>query len=196
MTFEIALTQGYYALIDNEDVDLLRYRWYPVVSKKSRTVYATRTIKGEDKDRMVSLHCVIFERVYGYWPTRASMCDHEDGNGLNCTRGNLRPATIKQNMRNSRGKKDSLSGLKGSYFNKGVWDAVITVDDTRVALGKYTSPVFAHAVYCIAAVKHHGVFANLGEASPFTIEEVHALNFSDIPQSPIVKQRRSRPKAA
>lgn len=193
MTFEIGLTKGYYAIVDNQDVDLLRYRWYPINHKKSRTIYASRPGKSVDgRNLMISLHGTIFERIYGYKPTKVLTCDHWDGNGLNCTRENLRVATQVQNTHNHRGKLNSKSGLKGAYIDSsGVgYQGVLTLNGERQYLGRYDTALEAHYEYCLASLYHFREYANFGDTSPFSKADLIGVEWKPKTKAELKEQRR------
>jgi hypothetical protein len=56
------------------------------------------------------VHRVIFAMVHGYWP---ECVDHRVGGGLNNDPENLRAATHRQNMQNTRRKKNNITGAPG-----------------------------------------------------------------------------------
>src|SRR6188474_653310 len=95
---KIKLTQGKFALVDDMDYDYLnQWKWY---SKKHRnTFYAVRTpsVKENMGRNQLYLHRVILNVT-----DPKIFIDHEDTNGLNCQRLNLRIATTKQNQQNRR----------------------------------------------------------------------------------------------
>jgi hypothetical protein len=75
---------------------------------------------------------------------------------------NLRPATVTQNLGNTRRRKDNTSGFKGvSLQGKKTkkWCAEIKANGHRVRLGRFDTPEEAHAAYCAAAPQFFGEFA-------------------------------------
>jgi hypothetical protein len=87
--------------------------------------------------------------------------DHRDGNGLNNTRGNLRPATHAQNQHNSRLRKDNQSGFKGVHRQGNRWVARIRVDGEQKHLGSFRTPEEAARAYDAAALRLRGEYARL-----------------------------------
>lgn len=107
--------------------------------------------------RTVSLHRVIAERAGIV--SRADEVDHVDGNGLNCQRGNLRPATSAQNKQNQGRHRDNATGIKGVSRRRGKWRAQITANGKRQHLGDFETPQEAAVAYQKAAKEAFGEFA-------------------------------------
>jgi hypothetical protein len=156
VTVEIPLTQGLVAIVDDEDAPrvLAEGKWY--AAKYHLTYYAMRNVRraGGARGGTYKLH----NFVTG-WP----YVDHIDGNGLDCTRGNLRQCNHAQNRRNSRRYANNTSGFKGVGWDKRAnqWRARITVDRTERWLGNFTDPRDAALAYDAAARELHGPFARL-----------------------------------
>lgn len=145
----VPLSKGYVAIIDAADAPLVApYTWTVVESK--RTEYARRTAKG----KTISLHRFILGADA---PPRI---DHIDGDGLNCRRSNMRPATAGQNNCNSRLRCDNKLGLKGvrkhSLCNK--YQAAICTNGVRTYLGLFETAEEAYAAYCKANAEQHKEF--------------------------------------
>jgi hypothetical protein len=153
----IKLTQGKEALVDDEDFEELnQYDWF---ASKTRTgnFYARRHLKGsrQANSKLISMHRQIL-------PGHAQI-DHEDGNGLNNQRSNLRPATGTQNNANKGKVKGRTSKFKGVYWYKsrGRWRTGITVHEKFIHLGYFTDETEAALAYNKAAVQHFGEFAKV-----------------------------------
>jgi hypothetical protein len=73
--------------------------------------------------------------TYGKFPQK--MIDHIDGNKLNNSIKNLREVTRKENMQNTKLRKDNTSGFNGVYFNsqRKKWVAYVTEDKKMKYLG-------------------------------------------------------------
>lgn len=151
----VPLTQGYEAIIDAADVPLVEgFSWR--VMKGRHTHYAAAwgpRLNGERQT--VLMHRVILGIEGG------TLADHEDRNGLNNRRKNLRPATYQENAWNSKCASTSGTGLKGSSFcpRDGNYQAYITVQGKKKNLGKHPTAELAHAAYKVAAFALHGEFA-------------------------------------
>jgi hypothetical protein len=83
---------GLFALVDDQDFEGLNSRaWYALRVKGSQTIYARTVIDG----KTVYMHRLIL-------PVQDGLeIDHEDRNGLNNQRGNLRYLTHAENIKNS-----------------------------------------------------------------------------------------------
>lgn len=152
-TTEIELTQGQFAVIDKQDIDLVcGSSWFAIKAKN--TYYAMRAYKkNEEKSGNVFMHRIILQTT--------QLVDHKDGNGLNNSRSNLRPCTYSQNQWNRKLNKNSTSGFKGVSFYKpsGRWLACIRANKEYIHLGYFDTPEEASLAYYEAAIYLHGNFA-------------------------------------
>ena len=104
---KIKLTQGQYALVDDEDYDRLsKYKWY-ITAKRG---YAVRRI-GYDGP-LVYMHISVWHHYNGRFP-KDRMLDHKNTNTLDNRMKNLRLATQGQNLMNRGKQKNNKSGYKG-----------------------------------------------------------------------------------
>lgn len=87
--------------------------------------------------------------------------DHINGNPIDNRVCNLRVATHKQNLRNSRRRSDNTSGFKGVYRHGKRWRAKINVDGRQIHLGTFDEKEAGHIAYAKAAAQHFGEFARL-----------------------------------
>lgn len=126
---------GLFALVDDEDYEWLsQYKWCPHAYKT--VMYAVTKIKdSEGKWRHVKMHRLILDA-----PTEMEV-DHENRNGLDNQRHNIRLATKSQNMRNIAGRIGSSSFVGVSFHkNRKKWVAYATDDGgRRVNLGTFIS---------------------------------------------------------
>jgi len=155
---EIPLTQGYVALVDDEDYEeLTKHKWYAEVD--NHTVYALRNehIVGTRRHNTIRMHRFLLG------VTGESKVDHQDGNGLNNQRSNIRVATLSQNNSNRRKKTGTSSKYKGVHWDKArkKWSAKVHVGDKYYCLGRFTDESEAALAYDIEAKKHFGQFACL-----------------------------------
>jgi hypothetical protein len=158
----IPLTQGLFAVVDDEDFDnLSRYKWQAF--KKPHTVYAARTItKPDGSTTTVLMHREILS------PASGVLVDHADGDGLNNRRNNLRVCNRSENARNSRIPVTNSTGYKGVSKQGGAFRAYIRHAGRIQHLGRFKTAFEAARAYDAAATKFHGEFArtNLHRAAP------------------------------
>lgn len=168
----IPLTQGKYAIVDEEDYESVsRFKWH--VAKHPRQNYAACVmymgiIKGKSQTCSMSLHRLIMR------PPSNKHIDHIDHNALDCRKFNMRLCNRTQNNRNLRSHLGSSSDHKGVYWAKHAkkWRACICVDRKRYWLGYFDSEVEAAQVYDQAAIKYYGQFAYLNFPKEAYINEV------------------------
>lgn len=152
-TKEIPLTQGKVAVVDATDFDWLsQFKWYAHKDKDGYTFYAERhgpLLNG--KRATITMHALLAGKG----------ADHIDGDGLNNTCHNLRPATHQQNCFNKRIRKDNTSGYKGvvwhSQHNR--WQARIKFDGSTKHLGYFATAEEAALAYNKSARELYGEFA-------------------------------------
>jgi hypothetical protein len=160
---EVQLTQGYVALVDDEDFERVsKFSWYAQVQrfkdKRVRNVYAQKKEKLLSGARTTkSMHAFIVNN-----PDLTAEVDHEDHNGLNNQKHNLRKATKADNQHNTRKRINNTSGYKGAYWNKKdkVWRAMIGINSKLTHLGSYATSEQAARAYDEAALRLFGEFAN------------------------------------
>lgn len=165
---EIPLTQGFVALVDDEDFDLLnQWKWY--VMKHKQFTYAIRSIAQKGKNaKTIYMHRIIIgvnnPKIF---------IDHRDHDCLNNQKYNLRSVTRQQNSKNRTSMIGSTSKYLGVHFKeiefingytvhrKQKWCAQIHHQGKTVRLGRYENEIDAALAYNKAAKKYHGEFANL-----------------------------------
>lgn len=156
MVKEIPVSPGRIAFVDDEDFDMAsQYKWYAQPSRGQVCYAQCRVPRSGSTPRTTKrMHRLIRPDIMGH-------IDHIDGNGLNNTRANLRPATTSQNMWNSPRRQDNTSGFKGvSYFrNDALWFAQIVVNRKTIYLGSFRDKLDAARAYDEAAVLYFGEFA-------------------------------------
>lgn len=166
----IPLSQGKVALVDAEDYERVSaFKWY--ASRSKRTWYALHKVCiAPGKWTVISLHRFVMDA-----PSDKEV-DHEDGNGLDCRKCNLRLATRAQNRMNQRAVV-AASGYKGVYPAKGTkgWFVTIRHDGQALNLGYYDDPITAAHVYDAKARELFGVFAapNFSEPSSLPLPNGH-----------------------
>lgn len=158
----IPLTQGKFATVSSEDYEfIMEWKWW---ANKSRTSYgyrwyAARTAPGR---KHVSMHREIAKRA---GLPEARDYDHKDRDGLNNTRGNIRPSTRSQNIANSTKAEGKSSHFKGVAWHKASrkWQACIKVEYKFIYLGVFEKEGDAAQAYLLAAKRYFGEFAHSSE---------------------------------
>lgn len=155
---KIKLTQGKFALVDNEDFEVLsNYSW--VYSPDKKTGYAHTTVRLDGKRTTVKMHRMIMSAKKGL------QIDHINHNGLDNRRSNLRECTQSQNQANMNVRSTSSSGIKGVHQRKdnGRWRAHAFRNGRRVWLGHFNTAKEAAMAYNNYVLKFDGEFARLNE---------------------------------
>jgi len=151
---QIPLTQGKFALVDDEDFERVnQFKWQ---AHCERSIwYTLRSLPRREGKRLVMrLHRLILNA-----PPNMQV-DHINGNGLDNRKENLRLCTHSQNNWN-RIKKRGSSKFKGVHWHKvgKQWSSQICYNRKKIYLGLFQDPATAAKVYDDAAKKYFGVFA-------------------------------------
>ena len=147
---KIPLTQGKYALVDNEDyLELSKYKWC-----LNTNGYAVRRVGGR-KAKLTIMHRVIIGAQDG------QEVDHISRNKLDNRRSNLRFATRAQNTANTPPSVRNTSGLKGVHWLKSrdKWQVRIGYGGRVLSLGYYKDKTEAAKAYNNKAVELYGDYA-------------------------------------
>lgn len=146
-------------VIDDADWDLVKgYRWTAHRAGSDNYFYAIHHWEQDGVRKHVLLHRLILGLT-----DRKILVDHKDGDGLNNRRDNLRICTHAENMRNSKLRCHSRSGIKGVSLQSvggGLtrWKARVTVDGKRFQKW-FTSPEEAETWAIGKRAELHGDFA-------------------------------------
>lgn len=128
------LKSGRQILLDEEDLPILRrYKINTMTTRGSYTRYVVCS------DPFTRKYISLFHRII----LNASddvIIDHENGNGLDCRKENLRIANSSLNQQNRRLTKIE-NEVKGLFFriDRGYWIAKIKVDDKQIHLGSFVN---------------------------------------------------------
>lgn len=154
----IPLTQGQFALVDDEDFERLsQFKWCAWWSQWTKSYYAVRHGRCDDgKYRTVYMAREIMGAKLG------EKVDHKFHNTLDNRRENLRICTTQQNSINSRMRSDNTSGLKGVSWNKNAkkWQAYIANGNRkRIHLGYFVAALDAARAYDAEALRINSEFS-------------------------------------
>jgi hypothetical protein len=142
---EIPLSQGQFALVDDQDFPVLSdFRWCYRAERDGRQGYAVRHVKVGGKDRLCYLHREIVGTVPpGY---EVIFLNHDR---LDCRRDNLKVVTKEEARRHHRVRSDSESGVKGVRYNPGSnsWSAYVYRYGHCYHVGTYFTREQAQAAY-------------------------------------------------
>lgn len=155
----LALNKGRFALIDKNDFECAnKFRW--TAHWDGWNWYAIRHARVNNKWTTIYLHRFLMDASPG------TQIDHADGNGLNCTRDNMRMASNYQNQQNQKRQANNSSGVSGVCWYKPYqkWLARIGANGKKIHLGYFESKADAKRARDEAAIRYHGEFARLNDA--------------------------------
>lgn len=121
--------------------------------------YVTVSIFG----RQIRAHRLIYFMVVGVWPD--CQIDHINGIKSDNRWSNLRPASRRENQRNTRKPRNNTSGFKGVVFDKAnkKWYFQLRMDDgSRFTKTGFKTREDAAAACRVKREEIHGEFANHG----------------------------------
>lgn len=148
------IKSNHVALIDNNDDWVMEWTWRAVRLRK--WLYVTRApAKAEQSPtRTLYLHRVILQAPKGV------KVDHENGNGLDNRRENLRFATSQENGRNRGLNANNTSGHNGVHWHihDERWVARIKVDYKYIHLGNFKTFEEALEARIATEIKYFGEF--------------------------------------
>jgi len=143
----IPLTQGQFALVDDDDFEeLSQFKWHAQWARDTGSYYAVRRIRLPSgtwtKEQM-------HRRLLGLEYGDRRQVDHTDHQTLDNRRANIRIVTPSENQHNNRGKGYSLHTPTHKYR------ARITVNATVKHIGYFDTPSEARAAYLAAKRTYH-----------------------------------------
>jgi len=130
----IPLTQGKFALVDDEDFNLIsQYKWY---THSSRNTYYART----DTPTRIMMHQLILSTKNPELEP-----DHINGKGFDNRRLNLRLVTHARNLRNQKKRSGCTSRFLGVHCNcnTGKWESYIKYKGKKLHLGHFQTELEA-----------------------------------------------------
>lgn len=157
MAKKILLTQGLYALVDDEDFEYLnQFKWHVVKCKNG--FYAARHERGKTKNRQ---YILMHREILRFGIGRIPQVDHKNRTTLDNQKENLRPSTQSQNRANSIVNVTKLSRYRGVCKIKDKWRAGIMHNKKFFFLGLFSDEVSAAKIYDNHAKEIYGEFATL-----------------------------------
>lgn len=135
------------------------------ILKKANGTYPAvilSTEEGAKSRQMFLVHRLVWITFNGEIP-KGFQVDHKDRDKRNPALSNLRLATPRDNLCNSK-SRPNRTGYKGVYTNYRKFQAMIRdKHGNRTHLGSFKTPEEAALAYNMAAIKYHGEFAILNE---------------------------------
>lgn len=127
----ISLTRGLVTVVDDDVFEWAsRFSWFACKGQRGQW-YAARTITLEGGRQTTEyLHRRIIDAE------RGQEVDHQDNDGLNNRRSNLRAVTHKQNTENIRAGHGAC-GVRGVTIHKGRYRAQANVDGKHLIFGSF-----------------------------------------------------------
>jgi hypothetical protein len=145
----IQLSKGLTATIDSCDWPRISiFPWHALKARRDRFYAAGRSLDGDP----LLMHRIIMRA------REDEVVDHENGNGLDNRRLNLRRCTNSQNLANMPGRK--VGRYKGVHKRDGSFRAQIMVMYRTIRIGRFATEEDAAKAYDAAAIKYFGEFAH------------------------------------
>ena len=166
MPKSISLTQGKFALVDDEDFEWLN-QWKWQAQKDDNTFYATRLTSSGGRKRIL-----MHRAILGLAGANKMLCDHKDHDGLNNTRQNLRVCTPSQNQANRRTTNKNWTSIyigvsrkitKVMKYTYNYWYAQITKNGKKINIGIFKTEREAALAYNKKSLELNGEFATLNK---------------------------------
>lgn len=150
----IPLTQGKFAIVDDEDYEWLnQWKWCAFINESGQC-YAARGTRRNHQRKTILMHRLIMNA------TKGQIIDHKNHNSSDNRRANLRICTHQQNDRNRR-KVFGSSKFKGVSWKKSnsCWCAYIKINGKHKSLGFFHNEIDAAKAYDVKAKELFGEFA-------------------------------------
>ena len=152
----IPLTQGQYAIVDDEDYEWLsQWKWHAYWNRHTRSYYAVRNSRhGRHRYKIY-----MSRQIMGLTYKDGKIIDHRNHNTIDNRMANLRVVSQQENVWNIGKPKKGYQKRR----DKESYCARIIVNKRYIGLGEYPSAKQAHNVYAEAKAKYHGVVIGKSE---------------------------------
>jgi hypothetical protein len=154
---------GHMTTVDDEDYDILiQYKWHPHFEKNSNNVYACSSIIVNQKQTEIKMHRFLMQ-LHGH-DIENKIIDHQDQNGINNQKENLRICTRLENSYNSKKPRNGkTSKYKGVYLHttNNNFIAHIRANGKMTHIGSFDNEEDAAYAYNEKAIEYFGEFASL-----------------------------------
>ena len=150
---KIKLTQGKYALVDDEDFDRVnQFKWWAIKSPSNNW----RAVRQKNRLNIYMHKFILGENSF-------KIIDHINGDSLDNRKSNLRYCSYSQNNMNSKIKSHNTTGHKGVSFVRRVnkYRVQIMCNKIRYNLGYFKDINDAAKAYNAKALELHGEFARV-----------------------------------
>jgi hypothetical protein len=156
---QVPITQGYFALVDEEDFGRVsKFKWTADVRKNGVYVkrYMERNVDGKRVRSVLYLHHFVLGIQGGV------LVDHVKGNPLDNRKKKLRVCTQAENARNAKIGRNNTHGYKGLVLRpSGRWGCQLMFKGKHVCVGTFDTKEEAARAYDTKAKELFGEFANL-----------------------------------
>jgi hypothetical protein len=153
---KIPLTQGQFALVDDDDYKRFGHlKWHAWWNSHTKSYHAKRTGPRPDKKTIY-----LAREIMGVDDPKVKV-DHENHKTLDDRKSNLRACSNSQNIANRNGPpSNNKSGLRGVWWDKTrrLWRAGIQVNMKTIDLGRFEEKTSAASAYRLANRQHFGAF--------------------------------------
>lgn len=158
---KITLTQGYQAIVDDDDFDWLSMMpWHAVKTGRGGAyVYAANSKREDGRSKRTMMHRLIADAI-----GKPGLVDHENGDTLDNRRSNIRRCNRSGNRANSSKSSPAASPFSSRFkgvrrASSGRWIARIGAGGQRV--GMFDHEIAAALAYDMAARERYGAFARI-----------------------------------
>lgn len=134
MSRRLQLSNGGHTIVDDEDFDYLAaWNWQSYSAR-----HVGRNVYRDGRNVAILMHHVVAQRMGLQFA--GSEIDHENRDGFDNRRLNLRVATHSENMHNRGCFRNNTSGVTGVFWHSpsNKWAAQINVKGARIHLGTFT----------------------------------------------------------